>query len=82
MIHIFLFNFIYLLLEKGEGREKETERNTNAWLLLKRPALGTWLTTQSCALDWESNWQPFGLQTSTQSTEPHQPGQNKVTLIG
>ena len=24
--------------------------------------------------DWESNWQPFGLQASTQYTEPHQPG--------
>ena len=23
--------------------------------------------------DWESNWQPFGLQARTQSTEPHQP---------
>ena len=23
--------------------------------------------------DWESNWQPFGSQASTQSTEPHQP---------
>ena len=25
--------------------------------------------------DWESNQQPFGLQAGTQSTEPHQPGQ-------
>ena len=24
--------------------------------------------------DWESNWQPFGSQAGTQSTEPHQPG--------
>ena len=24
--------------------------------------------------DWESNWQPFGSQASTHSTEPHQPG--------
>ena len=24
--------------------------------------------------DWESNWRPFDLQASTQSTEPHQPG--------
>ena len=24
--------------------------------------------------DWESNWQPFGFQAITQSTEPHQPG--------
>ena len=25
--------------------------------------------------DWELNWQPFGSQTSAQSTELHQPGQ-------
>ena len=27
--------------------------------------------------DWEPNWQCFGLQDSTQSTEPHQPGQEQ-----
>ena len=26
--------------------------------------------------NWESPWQPFGSQAGTQSTEPHQPGQN------
>ena len=26
--------------------------------------------------DWESDWWPFGLQASAQSTEPHQPGLN------
>ena len=39
-----------------------------------RPQPGTWPATQACALDWESNWQPFDSQASTQSTEPHQPG--------
>ena len=24
--------------------------------------------------DWESSWQPFGLQAGAQSTEPHHPG--------
>ena len=24
--------------------------------------------------DWESNWQPFGLQAGDQSAESHQPG--------
>ena len=38
------------------------------------PPLGTWPATQACALDWELNRQPFGLQAGTQSTEPHQPG--------
>ena len=28
--------------------------------------------------DWESNWRPFGSQAGTQSTEPHQPGQEAL----
>ena len=28
--------------------------------------------------DWESNWRPFSSQASAQSTEPHQPGQQKL----
>ena len=31
--------------------------------------------------DWESNQWPFGSQASTQSTEPHQPGQNIVSYL-
>ena len=42
--------FIYLFLERGEGKEKEKERNINVWLPLPRPLLGTWPTTQACAL--------------------------------
>ena len=30
--------------------------------------------------DWESNQRPLGLQAGTQSTEPHQPGQEKIFL--
>ena len=33
--------------------------------------LGTGPATRACALDWESNWQPFGSQAGTQFTEPH-----------
>ena len=40
----------YLVLERGEGREKERERNINVWLPLTWPPLGTWPTTQACAL--------------------------------
>ena len=37
--------------ERGvEGKEKERERNINVWLPLKHPLLGTWPTTQVCAL--------------------------------
>ena len=43
-------DFIYLLSERGEGREKERERNSHVWLPLSRPLLGTWPATQACAL--------------------------------
>ena len=43
-------DFIYLILDRGEGREKERERNINVWLPLSCPLLGTWPTTQTCAL--------------------------------
>ena len=46
----FLKCFIYLFLERGEGREKERERNINVWLPLMCPLLGTWPTTQTYAL--------------------------------
>ena len=42
-------DFIYLILDRGEGREKERERNINVWLPLSCPLLGTWPTTQTCA---------------------------------
>ena len=45
-----LKDFIYLFLERGEGREKERERNINVWLPLACPLLGTWPVTQACAL--------------------------------
>ena len=69
-----LKDFMYLFLERGEGKEKERERNINVWLPLMYPLLGTWPSTLACALDWESNQQPIGLQSGTQSTELHQRG--------
>ena len=46
----FLKDFIYLFLERGEGRETERERNINVWLPLMHPLLGAWPATQVCAL--------------------------------
>ena len=45
----FLKDFVYLFLERG-GREKERERNINVRLPLTCPLMGTWPTTQACAL--------------------------------
>ena len=49
---LLFLDFVYLFLERGEGREKKRERNISAWLLLTHPLLGTWPrpTTQACAL--------------------------------
>ena len=51
---IFLKDFVYLFLERGEGREKERERNISMWLPLTYFHPGTWPATQTCAL--AGNW--------------------------
>ena len=48
-LYSFLKYFIYIFLERGEGREKERERNIN-WLPYTHPQLGTWPETQGCVL--------------------------------
>ena len=50
---------------------------------LSRAPLGTWPATQACALigNRASTSKTFGLQAGTQSTEPHQPGQDKEEII-
>ena len=47
--HYLLFKILFIYFQKGEGREKERERNTSVWLLLKHPPPGTQPTTQACA---------------------------------
>ena len=44
------FFFLFFKGERGEGREKERERNINAWLPLTHSPLGTQPTTQARAL--------------------------------
>ena len=44
----FLKDFIYLFLDRGEGRERE--RNINQ-LPRAHPQLGTWTATQACGLN-------------------------------
>ena len=50
MQKFFLKDFIYLFLERGEGKEKERERNISMWVPLVCPLLGIWPTTQARAL--------------------------------
>ena len=51
-------NFIYFFLERGERREKE-EKNTIVHLPLTHPLLGTWPTTQACALTGNRTTDPL-----------------------
>ena len=50
MNHNFKKYFLYLFLERWEGKEKKRERNINVWLPLTHPQLGTWPSTLACAL--------------------------------
>ena len=50
----FLKKIFYFFLERGEVKEKERESNIDVWLLLTCPFLGTWPSTQACALT--GNW--------------------------
>ena len=69
-----LFFLIHLFLERGEGREKERERNINVWLPLSCPLSGAWPATQSCVLTGNQTGNPLVLRPGTQSIEPLQPG--------
>ena len=60
LFYSFLFfskDFIYSFWDRGGGREKERERNTDVWLPLTCPQLETWPETQACALtrNWAGN---------------------------
>ena len=46
----FFFLRLYLFIFRERGREAERERNIDVWLPLLHPVLGTWPTTQACAL--------------------------------
>ena len=68
----FFKDFIYLLLERGEGRRK-SGRETSMCDCLSHAPRGDLALNPGMCPDWESNQQPFSSQASAQSTEPHQP---------
>ena len=55
-------DFIYFIFSEGEEKEKERERNISVWLPLARPLLGTWTTTQVCALTGNRTSDPLLLR--------------------
>ena len=72
-IYLFFKDFIYLFLDRGEGNEWEGEKHQCVVAYHTPPPGGLGHNPGMCP-DWESNRRPFGLQASTQSTEPHQAG--------
>ena len=50
-IHSFIHSFLFI------GERREREKNITVWLPFAHPLLGTWPTTQVCALtgNWTSN---------------------------
>ena len=71
----FLKDFLYLFLEKREGKEKQGEKHQCVVASHVGPT-GDVAHNPGMCPDWESNWRPFCSQAGTQSTEPHQPGFN------
>ena len=64
---------IYLFLERG--KEGETEEKKHQCVVASHTLpTGDLAHNSGVCPDWELNWQPFDLQASTQSTEPHQSG--------
>ena len=49
-IYLCIYVFIYLFLERGEGREKEKRNIDGLPLATPISPMGTWLTTQACAM--------------------------------
>ena len=68
-----------LFIFRERGREGERERNvevpeTHRSVAPRKPPTGDLACTPCVYPNWGSNWRPIGLQASTQSTEPPQPG--------
>ena len=61
----------------GMERERDGE-NHQCVVTSHAPPTGDLAHNPGMCPDWESNRRPFSWQVSTQSTEPHQPGQGKT----
>ena len=67
-VSFFLKDFIYLFLDRGEGREEERERNITV-VVSCMPCTGDLTGNPGMCSDWELNQRPFGSQAHAQSTE-------------
>ena len=65
--------FFNSFLEREKGGRGEGEKH-QCVVASHAPPTGDLAGNPGMCPDWKSNCQPFGLQASTQSAEPHQPG--------
>ena len=75
------FERFHLFIFRQRGREGEREGEIHQCVVASRvPPAGDLAYNPGMYPNWESNWQPSGLQAGTQSTEPHQPelGMSKI----
>ena len=74
--YYYFLRFIYFIFRQwGRKGEREGEKHQCVVASHATP-MGDLAHNPGMCPDWESNWQPYGSQASTQSTEPHQPGQD------
>ena len=64
---------LFIFRQVGREGEREGEKHQCVVVSYMPPTRDLAYNPGMCP-DWESNLQPSGLQASTQSTEPHQPG--------
>ena len=77
---LFSFTILFTFRQRGRGKEGEREGEKHHCVVASCvPPTGDLACNPGMCPDWESNQQPIGLQASTQSTEPHQPGQKCST---
>ena len=74
----FFLDFIYLFLERGQGREKEEKKHQ---CVVASHIPPTWDLAQNPGMcpDWELNWQPFGSHAVLNPLSPT--SQGKETFI-
>ena len=71
---------IHLFLERGREGERKGEKH-QCVVASHTPPNGDLAFNPGIHPDWELNQQPFGLQVSTQSTEPHQPEPHHFKVV-
>ena len=81
LLRVFFLRF-YLFIFSLRGREGEREGKKHQCVVAAHVSPpGELAHNPGICLDRESNQQPFGLQASTQSTEPHQPGLKNPSFL-